>query len=264
MIRTAATGAAAAIAMALAAGTALTGQQASTYKAPRTAQGTPDIQGIWQVLNTAEYDIQTHQARWGVPAGMGIVRGEEIPYLPAALEQKRKNQAAGAEADPAQQCFFPGTPRIMYMPFPFRVVQTDTYVQFFFEFGHHTRIIYTAGQPHHTDIPMWMGDARGRWEGETFVVDTRNFNGMTWFDRAGNHHSDAMTLIERFTRTGPDHLQYEATITDPKTFSRPWTISFPFYRRIEDNARLLEYECFAMDIYERGRVKHMEKPRPPQ
>lgn len=259
MTRTALTGAAVALAMAVTAGTTLTGQQGSTYKAPRTADGKPSLEGIWQTFSTAEYNIQAHVARPGVPAGMGIVEGEEIPYLPAALAQRDKNRQAGAAADPAAKCFFPGVPRLMYTPFPFRIMQADGYVGIYFEFGHHMRLIYTAGQPHHEEIPMWQGDSRGRWEGETFVVESKNFNGMTWFDRSGNHHSDALHLVERLTRTGPDHIQYEATITDPKTFSRPWKIAFPLYRRVEANARLLEYECFAMDIYERGRVDHMRK-----
>ena len=186
---------------------------------------------------------------------------EEIPYLPAALAQKQTNFEAGATADPAAQCFFPGTPRIMYMPYPFRIVQTTDFVELFFEFGHHTRIIYTNGVPHHEEIPFWMGDSRGRWDGETFVVDTKNFYDENWFDKAGNYHSEALELVERFTRTGPDHIRYEVTVTDATVFTRPWTMSMTLYRRVEPNARLLEYECFALDVYEGGRFdEHVRQP----
>jgi len=247
--------------MAIASGVALTGQQASSYRAPRTSDGKPDLQGIWQVLDTADYNIQTHQARPGVPAGLGIVEGEEIPYQPSALAQKQKNFEAGATADPAAKCFFPGVPRIMYMPYPFRIVQTSDFVELLFEFGHHTRIIYTNGAPHHENIPFWMGDARGRWDGETFVVETKNFYDENWFDKAGNFHSEALELIERFTRTGPDHIRYEVTVTDPKVFTRPWKMTTTLYRRVEPNARLLEYECFALSVYEGKRFdKHIKKP----
>ena len=250
-----------ALAMVVAGCAAPTGQQASSYRAPRTSDGNPDLQGLWQVLNTADYNIQTHEARQGVPAGLGVVVDEEIPYLPAALAQKQTNFEAGATADPAAQCFFPGTPRIMYMPYPFRIVQTTDFVELFFEFGHHTRIIYTNGVPHHEEIPIWMGDSRGRWDGETFVVDTKNFYDENWFDKAGNYHSEALELVERFTRTGPDHIRYEVTVTDATVFTRPWTMSMTLYRRVEPNARLLEYECFALDVYEGGRFdEHVRQP----
>jgi len=252
-----------AVAAVVAGGATLTGQQGSSYQAPRTPHGTPDLQGVWQVLNTAEYDLQTHQARQGVPAGLGVVEGEVIPYQPQAFGRKQRNFEAGAAADPAAKCFFPGTPRIMYMPYPFRIVQTTDFTQILFEFGHHTRIIYTNGVPHHEDIPFWMGDSRGRWEGETFVVETKNFYDDNWLDKAGNFHSAALEVVERFTRTGPDHIQYDVTLTDPEVYTRPWNMSMTFYRRVEPNARLLEYECFAMDVYEGGRFdQHIVETAP--
>ena len=249
-----------AVALAVAGGGALAGEQAS-YRAPRMADGKPDLQGIWQVLSTAEDDLQTHQARLGVPAGLGVVEGEEIPYQPWALAQKQENFEAGAAADPAAQCFFPGTPRIMYMPYPFRIVQTPDFIELFFEFGHHTRIIYTNDAPHHEQIPFWMGDARARWEGETLVVESKNFYDENWFDQAGNFHSEALELVERFTRTGPNHIRYEVTVTDATVFTRPWTMSMTLYRRVESNARLLEYECFALSVYEGERFdEHIKRP----
>jgi hypothetical protein len=239
-------------------------QPSRAYQAPRTPRGEPDLQGIWQVLNTAEYDIQDHGAHLGVPAGQGVVEGNEIPYQPWALAQKQKNFENRATLDPALKCFYPGVPRIMYTPYPFQIFQTEGYVAIFFEFGHHVRFIYTDGFPHHEEIPFWMGDSRGKWEGNTFVVDSRNFTDNTWFDRAGNFHSSQLRVIERFTRTGPDHIRYDVTIEDPKVFTRPWKMSMPFYRRQEPNARLLEYECFSLSVFEGGRYDQMIRELAPK
>ena len=233
------------------------------YRAPRTSSGQPDLQGIWQVMNTAEVDPQAHHAHLGEPAGLGVVEGGEIPYQPAALAQQKKNFDMRKTADPAAQCFFPGVPRLMYMPHPFQIVQTPTYMSMLFEYGHEMRLIYTTGFRHHEDFPFWMGDARGRWEGETFVVDSTGFNADTWFDKAGNFHSDALHVVERFTRTGPDHIRYDVTIEDPKVFTRPWKMSMPLYRRQEANIQLLEFECFALSVYEGGRYSESIKKAKP-
>ena len=235
---------------------------ATPYRAPRAATGEPDLQGVWQVLNTAEWDILDHSARLGAPAGLGVVEGGTIPYQPWALTQQQKNFESRAMADPAAKCYFPGVPRIMYMPYPLQISQTPTYLAMFHEYGHHSRFVYTDGFPHHADIPFWMGDARGHWEGESFVVDSRNFTGDTWFDKAGNFHSEALHVIERLTRTGPDHLRYDVTIEDPRVFTRPWKMSMPLYRRQEPEARLLEYECYAMDVLEGGRFRDVIEHSP--
>jgi hypothetical protein len=227
------------------------------YKAPRTPDNHPDLQGIWQVLNSAEYDLLDHGASLESPAGRSVVEGNEIPYLPAALAQRRDNFANRAVADPNSKCQFPGVPRITYMPYPFKIVQTKGLVMFLYEFGHHTRLVYTDGTPFNVEIPAWMGDSRGRWEGETFVVETKNFTADTWFDRVGDFHSDALHVVERFTRTDNDHLRYEVTITDPKVFTRPWKMTMPLYRRVEPDAGLIEYECFAMQVFEGGRYDEM-------
>jgi hypothetical protein len=139
------------------------------------------------------------------------------------------------------------------------LAQEADYVGMYFEHGHHIRLIYTNGVPRHEEIPTWMGDARGNWEGETFVVVSKNFNRETWFDRAGNFHSDELELVERFTRTSPDHMQYEVTVTDAKVFTQPWRIGMPLYRRVEANARLLEHECFALGVYEGGSVDRLRR-----
>ena len=216
--------------------------QAPTIK--RTPDGKPDLNGVWQVLNTAAWDIQDHGGQLGIPPGQGVVEGNEIPYLPAAAAKKQQNFANRAVADPEAQCFMPGVPRATYMPYPFEIVQSKGTMAIRYEYGHAVRVIYMDGSKHPEGLPStWMGDSRGRWEGDTLVVDVKNFNDQTWFDRAGNHHSDALHVIERYTLSSPDHIQYEATIEDPKVFSRPWKMAIPIYRRVEKNVKLLEYEC---------------------
>jgi hypothetical protein len=209
----------------------------------RTSDGKPNLQGIWQVLNTAAWDIQDHQARLGVPAGQGIVDGNEIPYLPAALAKKRANFENRATADPESKGFLPGVPRIMYMPFPFQIFQSPDHLVMVFEYDRGVRTIYTNGNPHpRGPINWWMGDSRGRWEGDTLVVDVVHFTDETWFDRAGNFHSDALHLVERFTPMGIDHINYEVIVEDRNVFTRPWTMRMVLYRRKEPNLRVLEYD----------------------
>jgi hypothetical protein len=224
---------------------------AQGYKPPRTADGRPDLQGIWQVLNAAAWDIQDHGARLGVPAGRGVVEGNEIPYQPWALEKKAENFANRAKLDPDAKCFLPGVPRITYMPHPFQIVYSSDKVNILYEYNHALRHIYMNGNPHPDGpIEWWMGDSRGRWEGDTLVVDTIHFTAETWLDRAGNFHSEQLKVVERFTRTGPDHMLYEATLEDPKVFTRPWKMSMPLYRRQEASMELLEYACYAYMLEE--------------
>lgn len=224
-----------------------------TYKAPRTPDGKPNLQGIWRVMNTAYVNIQDHSAGSEGPAGHGVVAGNELPYLPAALEKKKENAANWQAADPVGKCFLPGVPRATYMPFPFQIIQTPGHVAIAYEYVHAQRIIYTNGSSHQPDVEFWMGDSRGKWEGDTLVVDVTNMNDMTWFDQAGNHHSNELHVVERYTRTGPDHMQYEATIEDPKVFSRPWKMSMLLYRLKEANAQIFDYACFAFDHNKNGK-----------
>ncbi len=246
--------------------TSVSGQQGSAYRAPRAADGHPDLNGIWQALNTANYDLQTHVARpalalrpgpygpvpaaavlalgavGSVPGGLGVVEGDEIPYKPEALAQKKKNQESWLTSDPEIKCYLPGLPRATYMPYPFQILQSSKAIFFAYEYAGATRNIYLK-DPGPAPVDSWMGQSVGKWEGETLVIDTRGFNADTWFDRSGNFHSEQLHLVERFTRTGADHLQYEATIEDPQVFTRPWKISMPLYRRIERNAQLMEFKC---------------------
>lgn len=213
--------------------------------APRTADGKPDFSGVWQALNTAAWDIQDHNGQLGVPPGQGVVDGNDLPYQSWALAKKKENFANRATADQTEaNCFLPGVPRATYMPYPFEIVQTPRRIAISYEFDHALRQIPVDGSTHPDGLPgTWMGDSRGRWEGDTFVVDAADFNDQTWFDRAGNFHSDALRVVERYSLIDRDHIRYEATIDDPKVFTRPWKMSMPLYRVIDKNARLLEYEC---------------------
>ena len=222
--------------------------QTSSSALPRTTDGKPDFSGIWQVMNTAAWDIQDHNAQKGIPAGIGVVVGNEIPYKPEALAKKRKNYDDRATADPETKCYLPGVPRVMYMPYPFQIFQKPGQMTVLFEYVHATRYIYTNGTQHpEGHIDWWMGDSRGRWDGDTLVVDVVDFNEDTWFDRAGNFHSDELHLVERFTALDRDHITYEVTVEDAKVFTRPWRMSMILYRHREPNFQLLEYDCFGFD-----------------
>ena len=239
--------------------------------AGRTADGKPNFSGIWQALNEAHWDLQAHEARpgavtqqgvypyayaqvpaapvlalgaaGGVPASLGVVEGDgQIPYAPDAAAIKKENGEHWIDRDPELKCYLPGIPRAMYMPYPFQIVQSTNKINMAYAFTSTARTIHldqVAGPPDDT----YMGHSVGRWEGDTLVVDVTNFNGKNWFDRAGNFHSDALHLVERFTPITPDAMRYEVTIEDPKVFTRPWKISMPLYRRLEPNMELLEYRC---------------------
>jgi hypothetical protein len=239
---------------------------AQAYRAPRTGDGKPNLNGIWQANNTANWDIQDHAAKRGpvlalgaafsVPGGLGIVEGNEIPYKPEALAKKRENAANWLTGDPEIKCFMPGVPRANYMPYPFQIVQSTDYILIAYEFASASRTVrmnYKEESP--TD--SWMGWSRGRWEGETLVIDVTGFNDSTWFDRAGNYHSDKLHVVERWSASSPNTLNYEATIEDPNVFTRPWKVSFPLYRRVEKNAQLLEYKC--VEFVEELMYGHLRK-----
>jgi hypothetical protein len=238
----------------------------ATYRAPRLADGRPDLNGIWQALVTANWDLQDHEAQPGPhpelsgayaagPAGQSIIEGGEIPYKPDALAKKKSNfenrlrvdvsddKTWHALGDPEMKCYMPGVPRATYMPFPFQIVQgTGPSILMAYEFASATRIIRMNWEQA-APIDSWMGWSRGRWEGDTLVVDVTGQREETWFDRAGDFHSDALHVVERFTPLSPYHMMYEATVEDPNVFTRPWKISFPLYRRMEKNVQLLEFKC---------------------
>jgi hypothetical protein len=217
---------------------------AATRSIPRTADGRPNLEGIWQVRNRAAVDLEDHASRNGMPAGRGVVVDGPIPYQPWAAQRKRENFAARATADPLAECYMPGVPRIMYMDYPFQIFQTRDLIGMAFEWTLNFRLIYTNNSKPPDGIEFWMGDSRGRWDGDTLVVDVRQHNDRTWFDMAGNHHSEALQVVERYTMLDADTIQYEATMTDAKVFTRPWTIRMPLHRH-KDAVRVLEYHCRA-------------------
>ena len=227
----------------------LVGISADAQTNPRTSDGKPDLSGIWQAsMNGANYDILPHSASADAPAGHGIVEDHELPYTPEALKKKQENYANRRTRDTEANCYLPGVPRITYMPFPFQIIQMPQMTTILYEYVHAVRYIHTNGTPHPAGpIDWWMGDSRGRWEGDTLVVDVVHFNDQAWFDQTGNHHSDALHVVERYTPAGPDHINYEATIEDPKVFTKPWTMRMVLYRRKEPNVQLLDYDCYAFE-----------------
>jgi len=261
------------------------GTAGQTAGPARTVDGKPDFSGIWQANNEAHWDLQAHSARAGmvtqpgpypydyarvpaapvlalgaaagVPASLGVVAGDgQIPYTPEALGVRRENGDHWIDRDPELKCYLPGIPRAMYMPYPFQIVQGTTKIQMAYTFTNAARVIHfdeVEGPPDDT----YMGHSVGRWEGDTLVVDVTHFNGETWFDRAGNFHSEVLHLTERFTPLTRDAIQYDVTIEDPKTFTRPWRISMPLYRRLEPNMELLEYRC--IEFVEEFTFGHLRK-----
>jgi hypothetical protein len=220
----------------------------------------PNINGLWQAMGNAHWNVEgqsafkgpaTHLlgALGGVPASLNYVQGGEIPYLPEARIQRDKNRAEWNLLDPVVKCYIPGIPRQTYMPLPFHIVQSPTKIFIAYEFGSNSRIIHLDRDPEPADLPSWMGYSTGRWEGNTLVVTVTDQVADTWFDAAGNFHSDALTVTERYTPINENLIEYSATIEDPSVFLRPWTIVMPLYRRVEADAQLLEYKCvpFAED-----------------
>ena len=246
--------------------------EGQTYTAPRTASGQPDLNGFWQALNTAHWDLEPHTAAPGpvlqlgaayaVPPGQGVVVDGPIPYRPDALAKKKQYAANALREDGEVKCYLPGVPRVMYMPYPVQIVQSDSTILMMSEFASAQRTIYIDGKSS-PPADTWMGWSNARWESDTLVIDSRGFMGGTisaldpegaiqvrFLDRAGNYHTDGLHVIERIRRIGPDHLSYQATIEDPNVYTRPWTISMPLYRRLEPGLQLGEFKCeeFVSDL----------------
>jgi hypothetical protein len=243
----------------------LAGQQTAAYRAPRGADGHPDLNGIWQSLNEANYDVEMHMARpalqtrpgpYGpvpappvlalgavaaVPPGVGVVDGE-LPYKPDALAQRNKNRENWTTLDPEVKCYLPGVPRATYMPHPFQIFQSTKAIFFAYQYAGAVRNIYLK-DPGPAPVDSWMGQSVGKWEGDTLVIDVTGFNDQTWFDRSGNYHTEKLHVVERYTRTAPDVIMYEATIDDPNVFTRSWKMSMPLYRRLDKGVQLMDFKC---------------------
>jgi len=242
-------------------------QSNEPYKAPRGPGGVnPDLNGVWQALNEANWDIERHMARASVqlragpmgpvasiptlrmgavasvPPSLGVVVGGKLPYRPEAAQKRDENRANWSELDPEVKCFLPGIPRANYLPQPFQIFQTPSHLEFVYQFASANRNILMK-DPGPAPADSWMGQSVASWDGDTLVIEVTSLRPDTWFDRSGNHHSAALTVVERFTPMGPNHLQYEAVMTDAETFTQPWTIRMPLYRRMESDAMLLDFKC---------------------
>ena len=217
--------------------------------------GRPNLNGIWQAINTANWNLEDHAAAatpfwqlgaiFAIPPGQSVIvdNNGTIPYTPEGLKERQENQAGWPKSDPEAKCYMPGLPRATYMPYPFQIVQGENDILFMYEYAGANRVVHMTN---HTEAPVdtWMGWSNGKWDGDTLVIEVKGFNDLSWFDRAGNHHSEALTVTERYSPApGGSHLNYEARIEDPKTFIRSWTIRMPLYRRLEPKVQLLKYEC---------------------
>ncbi len=230
--------------------------QAQKLDRPAIIAGHPNLNGIWQALNTAYWNLEGHSVEgfpkeFGqlgaigvIPAGQSVLKGGgTIPYLPDALTKRNDNRAHWPESDPEAKCYMLGVPRVTYQNFPFQIFQAgNDDLLMVYPFAATNRIIYMKD---HTDLPVdsWMGRSNGTWEGNTLVVVTTSQNGKSWLDRAGNFATNKLKVTERFRLLDVNHIWYEATLEDPQTFSKPWTIEMPLYRVIDNNAQLLEHKC---------------------
>lgn len=244
----------------------------------RTPDGKPDLSGIWQAMTNAHYDIEPHAASEGphpglfgalsaTPGSLGLVEGGRIPYNEQSLRVRDSNAASSLENDPLAKCYMPGVPRANYLPFPFQIVQSQAVILIAYEVAESNRILYVDQPDLESQVDAWMGHSNAHWEGDTLVVRVTGQMPDSWFDRAGNHHSYEMVVEERWTPTGADHVNYEATITDPNTFTQPWKVSFPLYRHVDDNMQLLEFKCaeFAEEyLYGEFRKPGTPRGNPPQ
>jgi hypothetical protein len=232
----------------------LTQATAQSGDVPRTPSGKPDLSGIWQAMTSAHYNVEPHAARSGphpalfgaksaVPASLGIVKGGKIPYTEEALQLRNENKADALQRDPLTKCYMPGVPRANYLPFPFQIVQSQETILIAYEYAESNRVLYIDQPELESQVDAWMGHSNAHWEGDTLVVRVTGQMPDTWFDRSGNHHSWEMVVEERWTPTGLNHINYEAIITDPNTFTEPWKISLPLYRHVDPNMQLLEFKC---------------------
>jgi hypothetical protein len=239
---------------------AQTPQFPQSFQPPRMPDGHPNLNGIWQHLGTANWNIEDHSPApanaWEVgaigafPAGQSIIVGSgSLPYTEAGREKQQQNWAKRRTEDPEAKCYMPGIPRANYMPYPFQIVQSNQGILFVYEYASSNRWV-NMGAPVEAATDTWMGTNNGRWDGDTLVIDVTGLNGLAWFDRSGNHMSDRTHIVERWRLVSPYHLRYEATIEDPRTFTRPFDISLLLYRLMEPNAQLLEFKCveFAEDL----------------
>jgi len=244
-----------------------------SYAQERTPDGKPDFSGIWQAMSSAHWNIEPHAAEEGgepgsfgalsaIPAGLGVVEGGKIPYNQASLLRRDDNKANALERDPLAKCFMPGIPRANLLPFPFQIVQSRGVILIAYEFAEANRILYVDQPELESQVDAWMGHSNASWDGDTLVVEVTGQMPDSWLDRAGNFHSLGLKVVERYTAAGANVIMYEATLTDPDVFTRPWKVSFPLYRRMETNAQLLEFKCVEFaEEYMYGQYRKQGSPR---
>ena len=216
-----------------------------TFNPPLTEDGRPDLQGYWERAFTSQ-DVEEHGADGlNIQPGPSLVvdtPDHKIPYQPWALEFRKG--IADRFISPLASCFPPGVPRHTIAPASHRIVQMPGYVVYMLEYSHSYRIIPTDGRSHvSSDVKLWQGDSRGRWEGNTLIVDITNTNGLAWLDNAGNFASDALHVVERYTLIDRDTIHYEARLEDPKVYTRPWTMVSALTRNREPAFEIWEQAC---------------------
>ena len=222
---------------------------ASVYaqEIPRASDGRPDFSGIWQAHSGPEFDLEPHGYRKDAPPGRGIVEGGKIPYQPWALEERSRRFEQRAVEDPRLHCFTLGTPRAIYYPEPFQIFQDQDALTLLFQFSHRARTIHTNGSVHpEGGIGFWFGDSRARWDGDVLVVSVTDFNDQTWLDRAGNFHSEALQITERWELIDQNTIRYHATLEDPQVYLQPWSLSVLLHRHREPDFQLIENTCYTL------------------
>ena len=228
--------------------------------------GKPNLNGVWQVMNRANFNLEAHSASaamqlvegpivplphpdilalgavGSVPAGLGVVEGGEIPYKKSALKIRNQNKENWLDKDPEIKCYLPGVPRATYLPYAFQIFQSVEAVFFAYEYAGATRNIFLQ-DPGEAPVDSWMGQSWGYWEDETFIIKTSGFNGQTWLDRSGNFHSDKLKVTEKYTLINDYVMEYEATLEDEETYTRPWTMKMNLYKKAGKDAQLQQFKC---------------------
>jgi hypothetical protein len=216
----------------------------------RMPDGKPDLSGFYNAAGRgANYGLEKHE-RWSfMPGGDGVVIDPPDGKLPmqdwARKELAQRQRPEFGYDDPTAQCTqAAGVPRAFYVPSPFQILQPPGYLVVLFE-RMSWRQIPIDNRRHIPDtVRLWHGDSVGRWEGDTLVVETKNLNGKAWLNEAGEIVSHAETVVERFTPVNADTIRYQATVTDPIVYTRPWTIEVMFNR---GEGELLEVACLEDD-----------------
>jgi len=232
---------------------------------PRTPDGKPDLNGFWQTINTADWNLEAQGggpapkeglmlgAVSAIPPGLSVVEGGKIPYQPWALAKRDENRKNWPSLDPEVKCYLPGVPRVTYLPYPFQVLQYKDKILFVYQYSYARREIHMT-KHEEAPIDQWLGWSNGQWEGDTLVIDVTSFIDPptlrpdspligNWLDRMGNFHSEKLHVVERYTPIDATHLMYEVTLEDPSVYTRPWKISMPLYRRLEKNMQIMEFKC---------------------